>query len=215
MKTKLFNFGRGCWQLLCDVPGWPNASRAARLRRALPIVVPCVAVLLLLGWNRAVRDPAIAAAHQARQPLLVLESEIAALRLSFSEQQAAELASRAAGLAQRLVAGPQDLEAYLANLKRQAAAQRWEASFQAGDVGGETLVADAEVMFLPARGKLTAPAGQPGAFIALVGLLDRFSLADKRLDLTRLAIRADEQGRYTAEVNLRLACNIPHEKAIQ
>ena len=215
MKTKLINFVLACWQLFTEVPGWPDAPRAMRLRRILPVIIPCLAMVLLAGWNVAIRDPRIRSERAVHQPLLALEDEIASLRLSFSEQQAEDLAARSAGVAKLLLSGPAELGPLLHTFKKEAATRHWEASFIAGDPAGELPEADAQVFFLPVRGKLAAAAANPGSFPALIALLERFSSDEKRIDLTRLAIRADEQGRYAVELNLRLACPRLHEKIAQ
>ena len=215
MKTKLINFGLVCWHLLTEVPGWPDAPQWMRWRRALPIIIPCLTILLVVVWNTAVRDPHIRAERAAHQPLFSLEEEIAALRLSCSEQQATELAAKSAAVADLLLRSPADLGPLLQTFKKEATKRNWEASFQAGDTSAETPDAAAQVIFLPVRGKLASAAGNPGSFQSLLALLDGYSSTGKRIDLTRLAIRADEQGRYAVELNLRLACRRIHEKTAQ
>jgi hypothetical protein len=196
LKTELINFGLACWHLLTEVPGWPDAPRRMRWRRVLPIIIPCAALLLLAGWNAAVRDPHIRKERANHQPLLSLEEDIAA--------------------AARLLLGtPAELGPLLHTLKTEATGRHWEANFQAGDASAETPEPDAQVIFLPVRARLSSAPGGPGPFPALIALLEQFSSAEKRIDLTRLAIRADEQGRYAVEMNLRLACPRIHEKTAQ
>jgi hypothetical protein len=181
----------------------------------LPIIIPCAALLLLAGWNAAVRDPHIRKERTNHQPLLSLEEEIATLRLGCSEQQAKELAARSAAAARLLLGTPAELGPLLHTLKTEATGRHWEANFQAGDASAETPEPDAQVIFLPVRARLSSAPGGPGPFPALIALLEQFSSAEKRIDLTRLAIRADEQGRYAVEMNLRLACPRIHEKTAQ
>ena len=215
MKNKLINLGLVCWHFLTDVPGWPDAPKWMRWRRALPILIPCSAILVLVFWSVAVRDPQIRAARAAHQPLFALEEEIAALRLKCSEQQATELATKSAAVADLLLREPAELGPWLHTLKQEAVNRKWEANFQAGDASAETPDAADQVIFLPVRGRLASTADNPASFSALLALLDRYSSTGKRIDLTRLAIRADEQGRYAVELNLRLACRRPHEKTAQ
>ena len=215
MKTKLLNSVLLFWHLLSDVPGWPDAPTWMRWRRVLPLLLPCVAILLLIVWHASWRDPQIRAARAAHQPLLALEEEIAALRMNCSEQQAGDLATRTAAAEKLLLGSPAELGSQLAGLKKEAADRHWEATFQVGDASAETPVAEAQIIFLPARGKLVVNPATPESFTALVALLDRYSSTGKRIDLTRLAIRADEQGRYAVELNLRMACRRPHEKTAQ
>ena len=215
MKTKLINLAQLCWHLLTDVPGWPDAPQWMRWRRALPLLLPCAVILLLVIWNTAVRDPRIRAARAVHQPLFAMEEEIATLRMACSEQQAAELAARSAGAAKFLLRSPAELAPILRELKKEATDRHWEANFQASDTSAETPAADAQVDFLPVRAKLAVTSAKAGSFPELIALLERYSSTGKRIDLTRLAIRADEQGRYAVELNLRLACQRIHEKTSQ
>ena len=198
--------------MLTEVPGWPDAPRQVRLRRALPILIPSAAILLLLAWNGVVRDPHILSERATHQALLTQEKEIDALRLGVSEQRAGELSARAAQIERQLLKGPQELAPILEAFKKQAAERHWAGSFQASDLSTGSPVPNAEITFIPVRAKLTASASNPGAFSDLIALLDYVSSAEKRIDLTRLGIRADEQGRYTAELNLRLVSRSPNEK---
>lgn len=219
MKNKVMTFGRDCWQMLTEIPGWPDAPKKVRLRRALPILIPCAAILLLLAWNKGVRDPYIARERASHQALLEQDREIESLRLGISEQQIAELTARTALAERQTIGDPKELSAVLANLTSQAAAHHWEGSFQESDLSTgavETSRPESDSLtFFPARAKLVSKPGDPGAFSSLLALLGQFSESEKRIDLTRLGIRADEQGRYTAEFNLRLVGRSIHEKTPQ
>ena len=52
----------------------------------------------------------------------------------------------------------------------------------------------------------------PELEITPVKATEQVHASGKRIDLTRLAIRADEQGRQTAEMNLEIAYLLPDEK---
>lgn len=216
MKIKVPKFLRPAWLLLTEVPGWPDAPKGIRLRRALPLAVPAAALLLVLLWTVAFRSPQIAAQRASVQPLRDLEAEIETLRLSCSDQQAGELAVQAAEADSRLVASPAEVTAILADLRKKAVERGWDATFHAADASTEPAAEDAQVAFLSAKGRLSPSSGPLSGdmtrFSSLLALLEEFSVATKRIDLTRLAIRADEQGRYAVEVNLRLACRVVHEK---
>jgi hypothetical protein len=54
--------------------------------------------------------------------------------------------------------------------------------------------------------------GNPAPFSTLLGVFNQISLGNKRIDLTRLGVRADEPGKLEVELNLRIACRAPHEK---
>ncbi len=212
MKTKLVSFGHDCWEMLTEVPGWPDAPRQVRLRRALPIFIPCAVLLLLLTWNKFVRDPHLQGERAVHQTLLAQEKEIDALRLSVSEQRAGELSARAVQVEQQILKDPKALGPVLDGLKKQAAELHWDGSFLPSDLSTGTAAPDTQLAFIPVRAKLTSVATNLEAFSALIAILDQFSRSEKRIDLTRLAIRADEQGRYTAELNLRLVARSAHEK---
>lgn len=134
MKTKIVNFGRDCWQMLTEVPGWPDAPRRVRFRRALPILIPAAAILLLLAWNKGVRDPRIEEERASHQALLTQEKEIDLLRATCSEQQAVELTARAAKVAQMVLNDPKDLGPLLKELKKEAAERLWDGAFQTSDL---------------------------------------------------------------------------------
>lgn len=209
MKTKALARLRDAWHWLTEVPGWPDASHAMRLRRALPILVPCAAMLGLLLWNLAVRDPAVRRERAAHQPLLALEREIEALRAGCSDQQAVESAARATETAERLLAGADATGTQLRQLKAAAGELGWEGNFVANDTSLDAPAAGAELVFLPVRARLAPAAENTRQLPSLLALLDRLPATGKRIELTRLAVHADEAGRYAVELNLRLAARPP------
>jgi len=215
LKTKIRNFGADCWQMLTEVPGWPDAPPLVRLRRVLPLLVPCIAMVLVLAWNMSVRDPEHRRELRSRHALEVQDKEIEALRLVCSEQEAGELAARAAQVGRLCLNAAAELGPVLQGLKQAAASQQWDASFQAAELAAAAPVPEDPVVFLPVRAKLSAMAGNPQPFPTLLALFEQFSTSEKRIDLTRVGIRADEQGRYTVELNLRLVSRSPHEKITQ
>jgi hypothetical protein len=208
LKTKLRTLARGGWAMLTAIPGWPDAPKTVRLRRALPIALPCVIILALLGWKLAVRDPQRRAERAAYQPLMSLEKENDRLRLACSQREAAELAVHTAEVAKTLVNGPADLSPTLDALKKAAAVEHWDASFRTTDLYSDISTPGALVQLQGVRGLLTPMADNTQPLPTLLILLDRFSAAKKRTELTRLVIRADEQGRYAVETYLRLACRV-------
>jgi hypothetical protein len=214
LKTKLINFGQDCWQMLTEVPGWPDAPKKIRIRRSLPIVIPCTLMLLIVLWNKGVRDPYIAGERAANQALIDQQREVESLSLAVSEEQAGELSARMSVAEKQTVTGPKDLPPLLENMKRQAAEKSWQGSFQPSNLSAtdDAPAPDSLIFFLPARAKITASAGNKEAFVSLLALLDQFSSAEKRIDLTQLGIRADEQGRYTADLGFRFVGRTPHAK---
>lgn len=192
------------WHTLTEVPGWPDAPRGLKVRRALPVVIPIVALGVLALWTLLVTGPAIRSERVSFQPLQALEQEVLALAAVASEAEAAEFASRAAGAQEQVIDRAADAPASLEELTRLSAALGWTATFQALPVAeAEATPGAAPVQYLPVRGKLTPAAGNPDPFASLLALTERFSSFPKRIDLTRLAVRADDEGRHTAEVQLR------------
>jgi len=205
-KTKLPRPLRILWKALTEVPGWPDAPRSLRVRRLLPIALPCLGLALLAGWNAFVLAPQMRAGRVAFAPLQAQQEEIAALRQECSDQQAGETAVHATALRRQVLAEPKQLATVLDALKSEAADRGWDASFHAADAGDQPHVTAAQITYLPVRAKLTPFPANPSTFSSLIALLERFSAFDQRIDLTRLAIRADDQGRYAVELNLRLPC---------
>ena len=214
MKNKVVNLGRNFWQMLTEVPGWPDAPKKIRIRRSLPIVIPCALMLLIVLWNKGVRDPYILGERAANQALIDEQKEVESLSLAVSEEQAGELSARMALAEKQTIADSKALAPLLDRMKRQAADKLWTGNFQPSNLSAtdEAPAPDSLVFFLPARAKITASEGNKEAFVSLLALLDQFSSAEKRIDLTQLGIRADEQGRYTADLSFRFVGRTPHAK---
>ena len=146
------------------------------------------------------------------RPLFALENDITTLELACSEQQATELAQQAEAATRSLLAGSAALPEFLASLKAEAATRGWDAKWVTSDASSAGPTTSGPVIYLPVRGKLVPRAGMADPFASLLSLLERFSSSGKRIDLIRLAIRADE-GHWTAvELNLRVLTLLPHEK---
>jgi len=203
--------------MLTEIPGWPDAPKKIRFRRALPILIPCALSLLLLAWNKGVRDPHRRHERESHQALLDQDREIEILRLGFSEQQAGELSARMTRAEREILKDSTELIPVLEGMKQKAKERQWEGGFQPYDLSATDAPAtpDEALLFLSARAKISPASENREPFSSLLALLDVFSAAEKRIDLTRLGIRADEQGRYTAELNFRLATRSPHEKTPQ
>ncbi len=215
MKINLPPFLRSTWLVLTEVPGWSDAPLAVRLRRTVPVVVPCAGIALLLTWTFAWHVPHVRALRDAHAPLLALEAEIEALQLACSEQQTVELSAQADQASHLLLQTPQELAPLLRALKKEASDRGWEASFHPGELSTEAADTDTPIAYQPVRVKLTPAAGHAEVYASLLTLLERFSAAGKRIDLMRLAIRADENRWQSVEANLRLAYRVTHEKTPQ
>lgn len=212
MKTKLFGWIRTGWRILTEVPGWPDAPAWVRMRRAMPVVFPCMALVLLLDWNLLYHAPRAREQRLALQPLLALQDEIAALKLMGSAQQAAELADRAAEASRLLLDSPADLASLLATLKKEATDRGWEASFVPTDPENSRPAPQAAVGFLPVRAKLVPQPANADAFGSFMDLMNRFSAMGKRIDLIRLGVRADEHRWHVVDLNLRVGYPLSNAK---
>jgi hypothetical protein len=208
LKNKLRNLALDCWHILTEVPGWPDAPRRLRLRRLLPAAAPVAAILLLFLWNQLWNTPHIKAERTSYQPLLALEQEVASLQLAGSDAKAAETTARSAAVSQMLLPNPKQLVPVLDELARTARARGWEATFQALPTPTANPQPENLLQYVTARGKLVPAPGNTQSFATLLVLLEQLSPPNRSIDLTRLTVRADEQGRLTAEVFLRAGCRI-------
>jgi hypothetical protein len=215
LKNNIPPFLRNLWLVLTEVPGWSDAPLAVRLRRTVPVVVPCIAIAALLTWNLAWQAPQVRALSDAYAPLLALEAEIEALQLACSEQQTVELTAQAEQISRQLLQTPQELAPLLRSLKKEATDRGWDASFHPGELLVESPESGGNIAYQPVRVKLAPAAGHAEVYASLLALLERFSAPGKRIDLMRLAIRADENRWHSVEANLRFACRVPHEKSPQ
>lgn len=212
MKTKPPEALKNFWLMLTEVPGWPDAPAWARLKRALPVLLPCAGMLVFAVWHLAIHAPRVRAETEAALPLVALEDEIAMLQLATSEQQVVELNERAGAASRLLLESPEEAASFLKGLKKEAADRGFDANFVSSPVSNESAPEGSVVSFVPVRGKLTPGSGNTEPFANLLALLDRFASSGKRIDLMRLAIRADEQKWQTIELNFRLVCPVVHEK---
>lgn len=212
MKTKLIAAGRAVWNFLTVIPGWPGAGKVARTLYGLPLVVPLLGLLLLVGWGRFSREPEIQKVRAASHSASLLEEGIAGLRFEYSEAQSAEVVAVTARLAEGLIQGPEDMAHQLAAMRAIATTQGWEATLHASDPEPGAPAAGVALAFLTVRGRLIPLEGNRASFASLLTLLDRLVPAGKRGSLTRLTVRADDQGRLAVEFGVRFAARPPDEK---
>lgn len=208
MKNKVRNLALDCWHILTEVPGWPDAPRQLRLRRLLPAVVPVAAIMLLFLWNLTWNMPRIQRERTTFQPLLALEQEVGDLQLAGSDEKATEASTRASEAGKMLLSQSKQFVSTLDELTRTARATGWSATFQALPAPA-TPPPDALLHYVTARGKLAPMPDNAQSFSSLLVLLEQFSPPNRSIDLTRLTLRADEQGKLSAEVYLRAGCRIP------
>ena len=208
MKNNFQNLGNVCWRLLTEVPGWPDAPRNLRLRRLFPIVLPVAAMILFFLWNLVWVHPRIHAARTAHQPLQALEQEVEGLQQACSDLHASESAARAATVDQMLLTEPKQLTPILEKLKASAHSRGWEATFHPITVPTTPPPPEARVYFVTTHGKLVTTASNAQPFPSLLTCLEQFSTSDQWIDLMRLTLRADEQGRPSVEIYLRAGCRV-------
>ncbi len=211
MNTRLKTVGHEAWDFLTVIPGWPDAGRIARTFYVLPLVVPFLALLGLLAWNRLIREPQVNQVRAVCQQALQLEDEVAALRLAWSEDQAAESAAASALLTAGLLRDPADLAAQIATMQTAATALGWSATIVANDPDNEPPNADG-LVHRSVRGRLVPAADNPAAFASLLALLEQLPPPGKHGSLTRLTVRADDQGRLAVEFGARYAARPPDAK---
>ncbi len=211
MKINLKAAGQDAWDFLTVIPGWPDAGRIARTLYVLPLVVPFIALLGLAGWNRFSREPRIREVRAICQPALQLEEEIAALRLQWSEDQATESAASTAALTAGLLRGPEDLDLQVAAMRKAAAAHGWVPTVHANDPDVEN-PGSTGLVHRSVRGRLVPAPENRAAFVSLLSLLEQLPPAGKHGSLTRLTVRADEQGRLAVEFGVRYAARPPDAK---
>lgn len=212
MKTSFIRFFVNIWLVLSEVPGWPDAPFTVRLRRVAPMLVALLGLAALAGWKYGWREPDVRAVRMVHAPMVSLEAEVAALGLETSDQQAEEVAGQATAALATLVDSPEALTAHLRQLRDEIRALGWDAVFQAYDATESEAGIPDRVEFAAARCRLVPVAGNPAPFSTLLGVFDRISGGSKRIDLTRLGVRADEPGKLEVEMNLRIACRAPDEK---
>ena len=203
MKTKFFAWFRTGWRVLTEVPGWPDAPVWMRMQRAMPVLIPCTAMVLLLDWNLLFLAPAVREQELALSPLVALEKEVTFLRLSGSDDQLAQFSERAKKAHDLVLNGAAALPGYLDELKAAAQAAGWNTQFVIGDTETNTPASSDLIHFLPVRAKLNPLATNEDVFASFVSLVEGFSSARKRIDLIRLSIRADDQRWQSVELNLR------------
>lgn len=215
LKTKLLTYVRVCWYVLTEVPGWPDAPVRVRIMRALPIALPLLGIAALFAWRAAILAPNVERDRAALQPLEQLEADVAALQVSTSDQQVSQLRDQAKSATAELLETPDAVPAFLETLKSRAVEHGWIATFQASPASDEPAVPDTQIRFLGVRARLKMTPDNQAPLTSLLALLEGFSAAGKRIDLTRLAIRADDVQWQAVELHLRLACSVPHAKIAQ
>jgi hypothetical protein len=205
LKTELTLRCQAVWQTLTEVPGWPDAPRAVRVRRMLPIAFPATAFFGLLLWHFAWAQPSMARVRAEHEPVLQLAREVEALRAVSSESASAAVATQASEAARMLLENSAALAAELQGVQELARSAGWQATAQVLPPPPEARPETAMLQFLPARLRLVPLPGNTTPFPSLLTLIEQLSAAKTRIDLTRLTVRADEEGRQSVELHLQLA----------
>ena len=204
---------RTAWRVLTEVPGWPDAPVWMRMQRAMPVLIPCMALVLLLDWSLLFQKPEVRQQRLTLAPLISLEREVETLRLLGSDAQLVEYKDRAAQASALALASPASAGTLLQQWKVDATSHGWDATFVASEVEENEAAPGALFSFLPVRGKLLPRAANDDVFGSFVTLLEGLSAASQRIDLIRLVIRADEHRWQAVELNLQLIYPLKNEKA--
>jgi hypothetical protein len=212
LKTKISGWLKTGWRILTEVPGWPDAPPWVRMRGAMPVVLPCMLMVLLLDWNIIYHGPRVQDQNSVLGPLQAAEDESSSLRLVCADQTMSQVARNAEQAAAQLIATPDELPALLRTMKQMASDQGWEATFTAADPGTTTSAQGAMVGYLPVRAKMTPRPDNADRFTSFNAFMDRFSGTGKRIDLIRLAVRADERRWHLVELNFRVGYPLVHAK---
>ncbi|MDX2186323.1 MAG: hypothetical protein SFV32_05285 [Opitutaceae bacterium] len=213
MNPDVTRFASLIWSVLTEVPGWPNAPWSERFKRILPLLVPLVLLIGLVTWVYAIHLPERRRHEAAATSLLALEAEVSSLALHTSDDQAKETSERAAAARQGLVTDPEQRQRLLNALQQQALAAGWNVTFQAGET--PVVFNSRHYGSLSVRALFKPQPDNQRPLGSLLTFLEGLTQAPKRIDLIRLAIRADEQGWHTVEAGLLLAVPIPNEKVAQ
>jgi hypothetical protein len=166
-------------------------------------------MVMLLDWNLLFHAQRVRDQQAVLQPLLRLESEISHLHLVSSPHQLQEAAEQAAVASELLLNSPATVPSFLDSLKSLAAERGWEATFIISDPANSVTHPGAVVGHVPVRVKLIPKSDNQERFGSLLGFLDRLSSSEKRIDLIRLAVRADEHRWQQVELNFRLSYALP------
>jgi hypothetical protein len=215
LKNRITAATHDAWQALTAVPGQPLASGKVRFRHAVPILGPCLLLLVLGSWRVGVLDRHVEKGRRDGAPWVALDAEVASLGVQYSEMEARDLKVKSDLVARTLFAGQAEVDAAMDRVRHEARANGWDAQFQPVDWGAAVQAQDSLVSRLNARGALRPLRGNSAQWASLLVLLKQFSGPDKQIGLTRLVVRADEEGRYFVEVTLALTCRPNDEKAVQ
>jgi hypothetical protein len=192
------------WRWLIGVPDRPRASAGERFLRAAPIAAPVLAVAVLAFWRMGIVDPAERAARAAQAPLLALNAQNDILGLACSDRTASELLTEAEQARRSLAASPQAIDPALATFRGLAAANGWSADLQPARPAEDSNQHPGQIGWMEATATLRPNAGNTHPWTSLLPFLDALSKSAQQLVLTRLVVRADEQGRYLVETRIRI-----------
>jgi Tfp pilus assembly protein PilO len=214
LKTNALRWLVSAWRLLTEVPGWPDAPPALRLRRSLPLLLPLLGVCALQGWEWRHAAPRLAAAYRDHEELLALERSVAGLRLAFSEEQVAALVEREGSLRRQLPRDVAEVKEILHGLEREAHGLGWQLAFRVPSAvphpeAGEALVE------LPVRCRLKPLAGNRDPFGSLLAVVERCARSPRRIGLMRMSISADEGKWQTVDLGLRFVLPVSHAQTAQ
>lgn len=204
MKIEPQKFILAVWETISDVPGWPDAPFHRRVRQALPVVIPFFAALGVILTHWMYVDRARDNVRATHEELLWIEEEIADLHASLSDERARELQAQEEAATAGVLATADDATPWLRQLVGKVAEEGWRASFRTYDNSLETPDTNAAFGYVPALAKLEPLRDNDNRVTTLANSLGRITQSGKRIDLTRMVIRADVPERPQVEINLRL-----------
>jgi hypothetical protein len=198
-----------------EVPGWPDAPKWVRFRRAFPIIFPATIALLLIAGSKLIHQPHMDSVRAEHSGLLTTEQELQEMRFRWSDQRAEELAEHARVVSGRLLPSPKAVEGFLAGFEAEFRSLGWDFRFQAYDVPVGATERQSTVAFAPALVRMSALAGNESPLESFLKVTARLGGSGPRVDVTRLLVTVYEDREPQVEMNLRIACAVNDEKAAE
>ena len=215
MPTSLQRIWAFINRAVSDVPGWPDAPKSVRFRRALPILFPAAIALLLFAVSKLAHQPHMDSVRAEHAGLLAIESELQEMRFHWSDQRAVDLEEHARAVSGRLLPSTQRVEGFLAGFVTEFESLGWEFRFQAYDVPIGDHDRRSAVAFAPALVRMKALEGNQSPLESFLKATSRLGSAGPRVDVTRLVVTVNGDREPQVEMNLRIACAVNDEEAAQ
>lgn len=213
MRTSLNRLGKLLGGALFEVPGWPDAPKSVRFRRALPILLPAALVLVLGAGSVLVHKPHMNSVRRSHADLLQMESQLEGLRMVWSDQYAEELEAEARAISNHLLPTVRAAENFLAGVGAQSDQLGWEFRFQVYETPTAPTDGSSSIAFAPALVRLKAREDNQTPLSTFLRVVELLEGSNSHVDLTRLAVTVGDLDQPTVEMNLRMACAVKDEKS--